>query len=149
LTLAETVKSLRPYPVLADVWHMVARSAYTQLNHSVLWLVGAVLGLGLLFFMPIVALLGGNLFAAAAGMMAWVVMSLLYAPMISFYGLPWYWVLTLPFVSALYIGATADSARRHAIGKGGQWRGREAASQMRLAEVIMREDKNVLKKLAD
>jgi hypothetical protein len=53
LTLTDSVISLRPYSCIADIWRMIARTAFTQLHYSWLLLFGSVLGLGLLFFAPI------------------------------------------------------------------------------------------------
>jgi hopene-associated glycosyltransferase HpnB len=41
LGLSTAVVSVRPYPTLASLWHMVARSAYIQLNYSPLLLADA------------------------------------------------------------------------------------------------------------
>ncbi|MGQ0779099.1 MAG: glycosyltransferase [Pseudonocardiales bacterium] len=53
------VRSVRPYPRLADLWNMVTRSAYTQLRRSPVLLVGTLAGLGLLYVVPPVAGLTG------------------------------------------------------------------------------------------
>ena len=45
LGLTDRAVSLRPYEHLADIRHMVARSAYAQLGYSPLLLVGTLLGL--------------------------------------------------------------------------------------------------------
>ncbi|MFV2121725.1 glycosyltransferase, partial [Streptomyces sp. Act-28] len=49
LGLAEHVESVRPYPRLADLWRMVARSAYAQLRHNGLLLAATVAGLALVY----------------------------------------------------------------------------------------------------
>ncbi|MBO0869886.1 MAG: glycosyltransferase, partial [Micromonosporaceae bacterium] len=49
LGLADRVESIRPYPSLKVLWDMVARSAYTQLRHSLPQLAGTVLSLTLVF----------------------------------------------------------------------------------------------------
>ena len=40
-------RSLRPYPGPADIWRMVARTAYVQLRHSKLILAATILGMAL------------------------------------------------------------------------------------------------------
>ena len=45
LGLSTAVVSVRPYPRLASLWHMVARSAYIQLNYSP-WLLAGTIALG-------------------------------------------------------------------------------------------------------
>ena len=60
------VRSRRPYPRLAELWGMVARSAYTQLRYSPPLLVAVLAGLAWLYLLPPVAGLAG-LAALAAG----------------------------------------------------------------------------------
>ena len=55
LGLTTDVTSERPYPGLASLWHMVARSAYTQLRHSPLLLAGTIAGLLWLYLLPLAA----------------------------------------------------------------------------------------------
>lgn len=59
LGLAEQVDSVRPYPRLAQLWRMVSRSAYAQLRHSPVLLLGTVLGLTLVYLVPPVSVLVG------------------------------------------------------------------------------------------
>ncbi|OKJ35650.1 glycosyltransferase [Streptomyces sp. CB01580] len=131
LGLAERVDSVRPYPRLADLWRMVSRSAYTQLRHSPVLLLGTVLGLALVYLAPPVALvaglLGGDPVAAWAGGAAWAVMTGTYLPMLRYYRQsPWSAPL-LPFTALLYLLMTVDSAVRHHRGRGAAWKGRTYA----------------------
>ena len=59
LGLTTDVRSVRPYDRLEDIWNMVARSAYTQLNYSVARTAAAILGLAWLYVLPPVAALAG------------------------------------------------------------------------------------------
>jgi hopene-associated glycosyltransferase HpnB len=128
LTLTRASHSLRPYPHIADVWKMIARTAYTQLRHSPLVLTGTGIGLALLFFVPpLLFILAPTLTALLAGFMAVLLMTGIYIPMVKFYGLPWFWAFTLPLAAAVYATATIDSARLYHQGKGGQWKGRAQA----------------------
>ncbi|WP_424860458.1 glycosyltransferase [Streptomyces sp. MMS24-I29] len=131
LGLAERVDSVRPYPRLADLWRMVSRSAYTQLRHSPVLLLGTVLGLALVYLAPPVALvaglLGGDPVATWAGGAAWAVMTGTYLPMLRYYRQsPWSAPL-LPFTALLYLLMTVDSAVRHHRGRGAAWKGRTYA----------------------
>jgi hopene-associated glycosyltransferase HpnB len=123
LGLSRETKSLRRYPRLAEIWRMVARTAYTQLGCSPLALAGAVLGLGALFLVPPLAFFSGG-WASLLGAAAWLLMAALYWPMLRFYGLAPLWAPLLPLTSLVYLGATVDSARRHWQGRGGEWKGR-------------------------
>jgi hopene-associated glycosyltransferase HpnB len=128
LGYADDVRSVRPYPRLADLWAMVARSAFTQLRHSTVLLFGTVLGLAILYLGPLAALLAGlltwNGWLAGAGITAWVAMAATYLPMNRYFGLRWPWSLTLPAAASMYAAMTVDSACRHWQGRGVEWKGR-------------------------
>ena len=123
LGLTQKTRSLRPYPRIADIWNMVARTAYTQLGHSPLVLAGTVLGLALTYLAPPLLLLAGGR-AAWLGGLSWAAMTLSYLPMVRFYGVSPLWAPLLPAASLVYLAATIDSAWRHWRGKGGEWKGR-------------------------
>jgi len=131
LGLADRVDSVRPYPRLRDLWHMVARSAYAQLRHNPLLLLGTVLGLALVYLVPPVAFLAGlatgSWAAAAAGGLAWLVMTATFVPMLRYYRLPPWLAPLLPFTALLYLLMTVDSAVRHYRGRGAAWKGRTYA----------------------
>jgi hopene-associated glycosyltransferase HpnB len=122
------VRSVRPYPQLADLWNMVTRTAYTQLRHSPALLTGTIAALGLVYVIPPVAGLTGaarrSPVPAIAGLGGWAAMALTQAPVLRLYGLSPLRGLALPAVATLYAAMTVDSARRHAAGSGGAWKGR-------------------------
>ncbi|MGW7487497.1 glycosyltransferase [Streptomyces sp. NPDC054786] len=128
LGLADRVDSVRPYPRPADLWRMVSRSAYAQLRHQPLLLLGTVLGLALVYLAPPVALVaglaGGDTTLAALGGAAWAVMCGTYLPMLRYYGQPVWWAPLLPFTALLYLLMTVDSAVAHYRGRGAAWKGR-------------------------
>ncbi len=128
LGLTQETVSVRPYDSLASIWSMVARSAYAQLNHSPLLLLGTILGLGLVYAMPIVGL-GYGLWLQdwrMVGMAAFTygLMTSVYLPMVRFYQQPVWMSLGLPGVAFLYALMTLDSAWQSLQGKGGAWKGR-------------------------
>jgi hopene-associated glycosyltransferase HpnB len=127
LGLADDVTSIRPYPRLADLWDMVARSAYTQLRSSPLLLAGTLAGLAVIYLGPLTAFVAGVLTwtapVAAAGGVATSLMVFSYVPMIRYYRLPWWWALGLPVAACLYGAMTVSSAWRHRRG-GVRWKGR-------------------------
>lgn len=141
LGLTTEVRSARPYPRLADIWDMVARSAYTQLHYSVAATAAAVLGLAWLYLLPPAAAIAGAAESAAghgarglagpvwllgAGLAGWLTMSISYLPMLRLYRLSPLRAPSLPVIAALYAAMTADSAWRHRRGRGGEWKGRTA-----------------------
>jgi hopene-associated glycosyltransferase HpnB len=123
LGLTQGTESLRLYPEIADIWNMVARTAYTQLQYSPLLLAGTVLGLVITYLAPILLLFAGGT-AALLGLAAWIIMSAIYAAMLRFYGRSLLWAPLLPAAASVYLGATIASAWRHWRGRGGQWKGR-------------------------
>ncbi|MEU1116957.1 MULTISPECIES: glycosyltransferase [unclassified Streptomyces] len=131
LGLAERVDSVRPYPRLADLWRMVSRSAYAQLRHQPLLLIGTVGGLALVYLAPPVTLFAGlatgNIAAAVAGGLAWLVMTVTYLPMLRYYRQPLWLALALPATAFLYLLMTVDSAVQHYRGRGAAWKGRTYA----------------------
>ncbi|HEY1571030.1 MAG TPA: glycosyltransferase [Pseudonocardiaceae bacterium] len=130
LGLSTGVASLRRYPRLADLWDMVARSAYTQLRYSPALLAGTVVGLAVLYLVPSVAtgvgLAGGQPLTLVFGLVAWLLLAGSYLPMLRAYRLSPWWALALPAIALLYAGMTVDSAWRHWRGRGGAWKGRTA-----------------------
>ena len=145
LGVTRQVVSVRPYPRLASLWQMVARSAYTQLRYSPVLLAGTLTGLLFLYVLPpagaitgLAAVLAGGpggpgglggVDAAAAltlgaGLAGWALMSLSYLPMLRLYRLSPLRAPGLPLIALLYAAMTADSARRHYAGRGAEWRGR-------------------------
>ncbi|KOG48751.1 glycosyl transferase family 2, partial [Streptomyces varsoviensis] len=52
LGLADRVESVRPYTGLGPLWRMVSRSAYAQLRHNPLVLLGTVAGLAVVYLAP-------------------------------------------------------------------------------------------------
>jgi hopene-associated glycosyltransferase HpnB len=139
LGLSTRVVSIRPYPGLADLWRMVARSAYIQLNYSPWLLAATIAGLLLVYAVPPagavigLAALGGLgvgaatapvALAAGAGLAGWALMSLTYLPMLRLYRLSPLRAPGLPLIALLYAAMTVDSARRHYAGRGAEWKGR-------------------------
>jgi hopene-associated glycosyltransferase HpnB len=129
------VRSIRPYPRLAGLWDMVARSAYTQLRYSPALLAGVVAGLTWLYLLPPAAGIGGlaalaaggraaAAWCAGAGLAGWAIMTVTFVPVLRLYRLSVLRAPGLPIVALLYAAMTVDSARRHYAGRGGEWKGR-------------------------
>jgi hopene-associated glycosyltransferase HpnB len=128
LGLSDRALSLRRYHRLGEIWHMVARTADTQLRHSLLLLAATVVGMASTYLVPPIAtLLGlvlGDVHLLSVGALAWLVMGITYRPMVCRFGLHWIWTISLPMAAALYMAMTIDSAIRHRTGRGGAWKGR-------------------------
>jgi hopene-associated glycosyltransferase HpnB len=124
--------SRRTYPALADIRHMVSRTAYDQLGRSPLLLAGTVAGMGLVYLTPpLFAVFGGGV-VRVLGIAAWVLMAAAFQPMLRFYRRSPLWGLALPAIAATYVAFTLDSAYQHARGRGGLWKGRAQAGVSKL-----------------
>ncbi len=136
---AGSVRSLRPYGGLSGVWHMVARTAFTQLRYSTALLLLTLLGMALVYLTPPVGLAAGlavgNWTAALAAGTAWALMAGSYWPTLRAYGGRPAEAALLPIAAVLYTAMTVDSARRSWLGIGGAWKGRVAAEADRAAVV--------------
>lgn len=128
LGLTERSVSLRAHIGLRDIWHMVARTAYTQLGYSPVWLVVTVAGMMLVYLTaPAAVLVGAGLgsgMPAILGAAVWLMMCVAYAPTLKLYGLSLLWAPTLPVSALLYTMMTIDSAYRHWRRREVEWRGR-------------------------
>ena len=148
LGLSTEVVSVRPYPRLADLWQMVARSAYIQLRYSPWLLAGTVAGLAFIYLLPPVGAITGlaalaagaastasapAALAAGAGLAGWALMSLTYLPMLRLYRLSPLRAPGLPLIALLYTAMTVDSARRHYAGRGAEWKGRTDRARLGFA----------------
>lgn len=121
--------SLRDSAGFREIRDLIARTAFTQLQYSLVWLLGTLGGLLVTFLLPWV------LFAAYPGQ-AWLLVDTTIALMaasftgaVRFYGLSWPWALVLPIAALFYAYATCVSAVRYWLGRGGQWKGRAQAPQ--------------------
>jgi len=127
LGLTDRSVSLRPYPHLSDIRHMVARSAYAQLGYSPLQLIGTMLGLVMVYIAPVMTALFAWGISQLAGWAAWIIMAVMFQPILRFYRLSPLWGLALPLIGTFYAWFTLDSAVQHWRGKGGMWKGRVQA----------------------
>jgi hopene-associated glycosyltransferase HpnB len=116
--------SLRPYPGFADIWAMVARTAYVQLRFSPILLLGTVLAMVLAWLIPPAAALFAHGTARWLGIAAWIMLSASYLPTLRRYQCSRLWAPFLPLVAAFYLAATIGSAVNHHRGRGVAWKGR-------------------------
>lgn len=127
LGLTERAKSLRPYGGLRGIGKMIARSAYAQLDYSVLRLAGTVAGMIVVFALaPALAVFGSGP-VRIAGTASWILMALAFQPMLRFYRRSFSLGLALPLIAMIYTVFTIVSALQVWGGKGGMWKGRAQA----------------------
>jgi len=128
LGLSKKNISLRSYSSLKSIWDMVARTAYTQLNYSVLLLIGTVIAMSLVYLVPPLFILIGlslnNLLITIIALMGYLLITISYYPTIKLYHCPLIYTFLLPVIALLYTLMTIDSALKHWQGQGGSWKGR-------------------------
>ncbi len=117
--------SLRGYDDMASIHAMVARSAFTQLRYSVLLLLGCSAVMGLMFWVPPIAMVAGNPATRIVAAVALLAMLCSYLPTLIYYRLSLAWSLLLPLTGTLYLAMTWSSAGRYWRGLRTAWRGRE------------------------
>jgi hopene-associated glycosyltransferase HpnB len=129
LGLTERVRSIRPYPDVAEIGRMVSRTAYAQLGYSLLVLAGTVAGMAMTYLAPPLLAVFASSPAQWLGILAWFLMVLSFQPTLRLYDLSPLWGLALPAIALCYVWFTLDSALQYARGKGGLWKGRIQATQ--------------------
>ena len=116
--------SIRPYPDFADVFRMVSRSAFTQLNHSAILLALTLLGMVLVFVVPAYATIFGHHWHFFFGLAAYALAAVSFLPTASRYRVSKFWALALPLIALFYVAATVSSALDHWRGAGAKWKNR-------------------------
>ncbi|MEP7006367.1 MAG: glycosyltransferase [Sphingomonas bacterium] len=131
LGLTDRSRSIRPYDGVGVIAAMISRSAYAQLRYSPLMLAGTLVGLALVYGAPPALALFATGAARLAGLAAWALMAISFQPIARFYRRSPLWGIALPLIAAFYAGCTLLSAWQHMRGRGGMWKGRAQAAEMR------------------
>lgn len=124
LGLTDQSQSLRRYETFSQIERMISRTAFNQLKHSSLLLLGTIAGMVITYLAPPLLLFTGSRPAILMGAAAWAAMTITYTPMVRYYRLNFAWALTLPLAALFYLGATIHSAVKYWSGSGGEWKGR-------------------------
>ena len=124
LGLTQESCSLREYDSFSAIEHMISRTAFSQLNHSGLLLLGTIVGMVLTYLLPPLLLFSGSRVPIFLGAAAWAVMMATYFGTVRYYRLSPLWALTLPLAALFYMAATIHSALKYWMGAGGEWKGR-------------------------
>ncbi|MCF6155166.1 MAG: glycosyltransferase [Candidatus Brocadia sp.] len=138
LSLTKSAVSVRPYYRLQDVWNMVARNAFAQLKYSWLALIGTVLGLVVLFVIPVAGIctftVGTNLqVTILSSGLSLFIMALMYIPTLRFFSLSVWRAFTLPIAGVFYLAMTVSSAINYLFGRH-EWRGTRMKSHENLKQ---------------
>ena len=127
LGFSQNVQSVRASDTVANVGHMISRSAYAQLRYSLTILAGTLLAMTLVFLAPVVITLFGRGWAVVFAASAWVLMALAFQPTLRYYRQSAFWGPALPAIAIAYMVFTVNSAIQHFQGRGGMWKGRAQA----------------------
>jgi hopene-associated glycosyltransferase HpnB len=120
LGVTNASRSIRDYSTFSEIRAMISRTAFAQLHHSALLLAGTILGIAIVYLAPPALLFKRN----PLGAVAWILMTIAYAPAMRFYGRSVAWAPLLPLIALFYISATIESALAYWTGRGGFWKGR-------------------------
>ena len=117
-------RSTRLYTGLADIWRMIARTAYVQLRFSPALLACCITGMAVVWMAPPVAGLFGHHAARWCGLAGWAAMAWSFQPTLRRYGRSWIWGVLLPLIALFYTAATVGSAWEYIFGRGVTWKDR-------------------------
>jgi hopene-associated glycosyltransferase HpnB len=120
--------SIRPYAKFADIWQMIARTAFTQLRYSAVLLALTLLGLTVVWLVPAAAILFTRGWPFAFGLAAFGLSVTSYLPTLVRYGRNPFWALALPLIALFYMAATVGSAVNYWRGRGARWKSRAYGS---------------------
>ena len=124
LGLTHSVKSVRSYQQLREIWDMVARTAFAQLHYSVGILLLCTLVMVLVYQVPVIMVASSNILIRQLALISLAIMFLTYVPILRFYDRSAAWALGLPLVAALFLAMTWTSAIRYWRGERTRWKGR-------------------------
>jgi hopene-associated glycosyltransferase HpnB len=125
--LTRSSRSLRSYRTFSEIRDMVARTAYSQLEHSPWRLLGTLAGMTVTFLVPAALAFSRSGPVWPPALLAWCLMAASFLPTVAFYRLSPLRAALLPLAALFYTFATVLSALRYWRGRGGQWKGRAQA----------------------
>src|SRR5205085_11864747 len=124
IALTTSAESLRAYSRLVDIWAMVERTAYTQLDYSIAWLLACTGIMVSAFVLPVIGILYADWLVQALACAALAAMLTSYLPTLRFLGRSSAWALALPIIAMLYLAMTWSSAVRFYRGTRARWKDR-------------------------
>ncbi len=122
LGLTHSAHTVRPYKGLKEIWDMVARTAYNQLQYSPVLLMLCTMIMILAYLVPLSALFFDK--TVIYGGLTLILMYLTYLPTILFYRIKLLSLFFIPLVGAMFLAMTWTSAIRYYKGERIRWRGR-------------------------
>ena len=134
LGLTNQIKSGRNYKKLKSIWNMVSRTAFEQLNNSLILLFICILGLTIVYLFPLATMVIILLFfqldlqhlhLVVVNFTSIVLMIRIILPTLNFYGVNKHFALAIPISAILYICMTITSAVNYTLFFGNTWKGRK------------------------
>ncbi len=132
--LTNRVYSNRKYKKLSEIWKMVSRSAFEQLQNSILYLILSILGLGITYLFPLILFLYNlglmnyselQYHILLPNLISLIIMLSIYLPTCKFYKISGFYSIILPISATLFSLMTLNSAFNHIIFRGNIWKGRK------------------------
>ena len=124
--LTKLVESQRSYDKLKEIWKMVSRTAYEQLNYSIFFLIISILGMITIYLLPFINLIIQNdFYLKTINLISITLMIISFIPTARFYSLSFVFYLSLPFSSFIYMLMTISSAYNYYFKSGNIWKGRK------------------------
>jgi hopene-associated glycosyltransferase HpnB len=124
LAHTQLAASIRPYRRFADIWHMISRTAFTQLRYSPLMLLLTIAGLAIVWFVPPYEAVFAGGWRFYCGVAACILAASSYVPTLDRYRRNKFGALAMPVIAVFYMAATIASAVNYWRGKGASWKNR-------------------------
>ena len=125
LGLTRMVESKRSYSELREIWKMVSRTAFEQLNHSIILLLISIFGMIVIYLLPLINLFfQSNSYLIVMNLLSIFLMNMSFLPTAKFYNIRWIFFILLPFSSFVYMLMTISSAYNYYFKSGNVWKGR-------------------------
>lgn len=132
--LTNRVYSNRKYKKLSEIWKMVSRSAFEQLQNSIFYLVFSIFGLAITYLFPLILFLFNvvpmnsselQYHILLPNLISFMMMLIIYLPTCKFYKITGFFSITLPISAILFSLMTLNSALNHIFFHGNIWKGRK------------------------
>lgn len=132
--LTNRVYSNRKYNELSKIWKMVSRTAFEQLNYSILLLILSLLGLILTYLIPSSVIFyciksldvkNFKLYILLPNFLSFIMMVFIYSPTLKFYKIKKIFSIILPISAIFYCLMTLSSALNYSFFQGNIWKGRK------------------------
>lgn len=123
--LTHSAISQRKYLTLKSIWDTVARTAYTQLHHSLILVFLCSVLMIFAFVVPVVGLFSSVPWIQYTGIITLLMMIISFLPTLKFYSLNPLWGCCVWLIGTMYLAMTWTSVYRHLFADGSAWKQRQ------------------------